>query len=230
MIVSVVVPMFRTAPMLDELHRRIRESIESDATSLEILLVDDACDEGSGDAAAALAASSTAVRLLTHTTNQGQHRAIRTGLSEATGEIVVILDADLQDPPEAIPVLTAELDLTDSHAVFAGRRGRYQRSGRTLTGRAFKRALAAIAGTPIDGGGFVALSRAGADATLLTSFDDFYLLTAIAAGGVRMSSIPIERGVRREGKSAMSSRARISLARRGLTMAWQIRRAQASES
>lgn len=222
MTISVVLPMFHTAPMLPELHRRIDAS--TGGMDVEFVLIDDACDEGSGIACAALASTDPRVKVITHTTNRGQHKAIRTGLTAASGATVVVLDADLQDPPEAIPLLVAAIDGTAAHAVFAGRRGRYQGAGRTLTGRAFKWILGAVAGAPFEGGGFVALSRPAVEATLRTPVDRFYLLAAVAAGGSRMTSVPVERDHRPAGRSATSSRSRVSLAQRGLTTAWQLRR------
>lgn len=228
MTVSVVVPMFHTAPMLIDLHRRVDEATEG--MTIELVLVDDACDEGSGAACAALAAIDHRVKVMTHADNQGQHQAIRTGLAAAIGATVVVLDGDLQDPPEAIPLLVAEVDGTTAHAVFAGRSGRYESAGRTLSGRAFKRVLSTIAGTPVDAGGFVALSRPAVISVLQTPASQFYLLAAVAAGGCQMNSIPVERAHRAEGESAMTSRDRLSLARNGLATAWQLRRTSRSHS
>ena len=90
--------------------------------------------------------------------NIGQQRAVLAGLAQARGSRVVVMDADLQDPPEAIPVLLDALSGNVS-AVFFGRRGRHQSIVRHLTSRLFKTLLHMACGTPPDAGLFVAMDR-----------------------------------------------------------------------
>ena len=68
------------------------------------------------------------------------------------------MDADLQDEPEHIPALVAELRQGGCEAVFAGRRGTYQATSRMWTSRVFKRLMGWLVGVPSDAGSFVALS------------------------------------------------------------------------
>ncbi|NNE72954.1 MAG: glycosyltransferase [Acidimicrobiales bacterium] len=207
---SVVVPMFRTAATLPELYRRIDRST-ADQGRVEFVFVNDACDEGSGTALDELAAHDPRVHVLHHPRNRGQHQSIRSGLRGTRGAVTVVLDGDLQDPPEAVPLLVEILRTGTADAVFAGRTGRYQSRGRSMTGRAFKWLLHRRAGTPLDAGGYVAMNRAMTDDVLGQQLQTPYLLAHIARTGRPTTSVPVERSERTNGRSATSSRARMQL-------------------
>jgi len=102
--ISLVVPVYNEEENLPELMRRIRPVMEALGRPWEIILVDD----GSRDRSLELLKEFTAypeVRVVELTRNYGQHAAILAGFSVVRGEIVVTLDADLQNPPEEIPRL-----------------------------------------------------------------------------------------------------------------------------
>lgn len=106
--ISVVIPVFNEQDSLPELLRRTRDVCDSLAMDYEILLVDD----GSNDNSAVLLTSAASepeskiVAVLLNR-NYGQHSAIMAGFSHASGDLVVTLDADLQNPPEEIPRLVS---------------------------------------------------------------------------------------------------------------------------
>ena len=103
--ISVVLPVYRNAEVLAALHARLVRVLEGEAAELEMIFVDDACPAGSGAVLDQLARRDTRVRVIRHERNQGQRLAVWHGLEAARGEIVITMDADLQDPPEAIPLL-----------------------------------------------------------------------------------------------------------------------------
>jgi len=105
-VVSAVVPVFRSEATLAALHARLAAVLPTDH---EVVFVDDASPDGSTAVLAQLAAADPRVRIVRHAVNRGQHAAVLTGLAEARGDAVVVLDADGQDPPEAIPALLARL-------------------------------------------------------------------------------------------------------------------------
>src|SRR5215217_6142157 len=123
--VSVVVPVYRNADTLRELKGRLERALGQDLQPRELIFVNDACDAGSGEVLSDLAGSDGSVTVVDHPANLGQHAAVLTGLERSRGEWTVVLDADLQDPPEAIPRLLAAAT-PGTEAVFAGRRGEYE--------------------------------------------------------------------------------------------------------
>jgi dolichol-phosphate mannosyltransferase len=101
-VISVVVPVFREAACLAELHRRLKHTLASLTPDHEILFVEDGGDDDSWSIITELAAADVRTKGLKLTRNFGQHNAITAGLHHADGDWVAVMDADLQDPPEAI--------------------------------------------------------------------------------------------------------------------------------
>lgn len=199
--VSIIVPVYRNAETLHDLYIRLRAVCETRRLSYEILFVDDFCPSGSLAVLRTLAQRDPQVGVLALERNVGQHRAIRAALPHAQGKWVVVMDADLQDPPEAIPDLLSKLE-EGFAAVFAGRRGRYESPFRLLTSRLFKRLLHLSCGVPPDAGLFLAMSRQMVETLLV--FDDSppSLLPLIGYTGLPLASIPVARDRRPRGDSA----------------------------
>ncbi|MBI5510388.1 MAG: glycosyltransferase family 2 protein [Deltaproteobacteria bacterium] len=229
--VSVVVPVYKNRATLDELCRRLRTALDGAAlTPFEILLIDDACPEGSSLVARALAAHDPRVRAVSLKSNAGQQRAVMVGLRLARGDWVVTLDADLQDPPEAVPGLIAAAT-PETSAVFGGRRGRYEPALRLLTSRLFKRTLRLLTGVPADAGMFVAMRRPLVLRLLQMPVRRPFVVAMIGASGLDVLSVPVRRDSRPHGVSAYSARARLALGldavRCALECRWAPRRSPA---
>jgi glycosyltransferase involved in cell wall biosynthesis len=201
--VTVVLPVFRNKESLKELYERLLHVMEPNRIEFEILFVDDASPDHSLDVLKELTETHFGVAVLELERNVGQQRAVMVGLSHARGKYVVVMDADLQDPPEAIPVLLTELR-RGSAAVFAGRRGRYESSLRLFTSRRFKRLLHYLCGLPPDAGLFVAMNRQMVERLL--AFDDPhpFVVAMIGCTGLPTLSVPVERSDRPLGKSSYS--------------------------
>jgi undecaprenyl-phosphate 4-deoxy-4-formamido-L-arabinose transferase len=109
--VSVVIPVYNEQESLPELIRRTTAACETLGKDYEILLVDDGSTDNSADmlSDAAEEPGSHVVAVLLNR-NYGQHNAIMAGFSHVTGDLIVTLDADLQNPPEEIPRLVAKAD------------------------------------------------------------------------------------------------------------------------
>ena len=117
---SVIVPVYNEAANLGELFTRLHAVLVALGRSHEIIFVDDGSRDASADILADLYARHPAVRVIRLNRNYGQHAAIFAGLDHARGEVVVTLDADLQNPPEEIPRLLSEVEA--GHDVVGGRR------------------------------------------------------------------------------------------------------------
>ena len=211
---AVVVPVHRNAATLEPLAARLAAALAGRDWRLHLVV--DASPDDSADVAARLPARVTVLER-----NVGQHRALEHGLRlEEDADAWVCLDADLQDPPEAVPLLLDRLARGDVAAVFAGRRGEYESGLRLATGRAHRALLARLTGLPPDAGAFLALDRRARAAVLDAAAPS--LVAAVGAARLPVASVPVARDARPVGESAWTTRAR---ARQSLrTLAWAARR------
>src|SRR5439155_12497367 len=105
---SVVVPVYRCEECLEVLHERLVASLSALTDAFEIVFVDDRSPDGSGAVLSNIAARDPTVRVIRLSRNFGQQAAITAGLSRSRGRWTVVMDCDLQDPPELIPRLYAK--------------------------------------------------------------------------------------------------------------------------
>jgi len=107
-IYSIVAPIYNEIENIPELYRRVREVMASSSETWELVLVDDGSTDGSTDKIRELADSDKRVRPVIFARNFGHQIAVTAGLDYARGDAIVIIDADLQDPPEVILELAAK--------------------------------------------------------------------------------------------------------------------------
>ena len=218
MTTAVVVPVHRNATTLAELVARLAAALED--RDWQLLLVVDASPDDSADVGRALAAADPRVRVTVLERNVGQHRALALGLAACPdAQAWVCLDADLQDPPEAVPALLDRLAAGGVDAVFAGRRGTYEGRLRLLTGRAHRAVLARLTGLPPDAGAFLALGPRARQAVLAAQAPS--LVAAVGAARLPVTSVPVRRDARELGRSSWTARARLRQSVR--TLAWAAR-------
>ncbi|SNB52268.1 glycosyltransferase family 2 protein [Thermoflexus hugenholtzii] len=224
--ISVVIPIFRNRETLYPLYARLQSVLDGAGWSWELIAVHDACPEGSLKVLRELAANDERVRILDLPRNVGQHRAIWIGLHEVRGRYVVVMDADLQDPPEAIPLLRRTLEDSGGRCsvVFAGRRGRYEGITRLLTSWLFKRVLYLVCGVPVDAGAFCLMERRVVETLRRWDPPEPHLPTLIACAGFPACVIPVLRSPRPSGRSAYTARMRWRLGWRILRSAWALKR------
>jgi dolichol-phosphate mannosyltransferase len=99
---SIIAPIYNEKETLPELHRRVQEVMDSTGEPWELILVDDGSSDGSTDLIRALAKEDPCIRPVIFARNFGHQVAVTAGLDYSRGDAVVIIDADLQDPPELI--------------------------------------------------------------------------------------------------------------------------------
>ncbi|MFD2093502.1 glycosyltransferase [Blastococcus deserti] len=221
--VSVVVPVYGNADTLGTLAERLATALAGRDWRLRLVI--DASPDDSVAVAGALAAGDPRIAVTGLTVNVGQHAALAEGLAaEPDAEAWVCLDADLQDPPEAVPVLLDRLAGGDVGAVFAGRRGRYESPVRRLTGTVHRWIAARLTGLPPDAGAFVAMDAAVRAAVLTAVADEGApsVVLGVARARVPVTSVPVARDRRPVGRSAWTGRARLRQSARSL--AWALRR------
>ena len=222
--VAVVVPVYGNAATLEPLAGRLATALAG--RDWRLRLVVDASPDESAAVATALAAADPRISVTVLDVNVGQHAAIATGLAaEPAAGAWVCLDADLQDPPEALPLLLDRLARGDVAAVFAGRRGRYESPLRRLTGDLHRRVAARLTGLPADAGAFLAMGAPVRDAVVTAVRDEGApsVVLAVARAGRASTSVPVVRDRRPEGRSAWTGRTRLRQSVRSLAWARRLR-------
>jgi polyisoprenyl-phosphate glycosyltransferase len=223
--VAVVVPVHGNAATLRPLADRLAAAL--DGRDWRLRLVIDGSPDDSAAVAGSLAAERRRIAVTGLTDNVGQHRALARGLAaEPDADAWVCLDADLQDPPEAVPRLLERLDRGDVGAVFAGRRGAYEGRLRRLTGTLHRRVAARLTGLPADAGAFLAMG-AQVRAAVLAAVDSDgapSVVLAVGRAGLPVASIPVVRDRRPGGRSAWTPGARLRQSIRSLRWALRARR------
>src|ERR1700674_4176870 len=102
---SIVVPVYGCRECLDQLHEQLTTAVKTITSSYEVVFVDDRSPDGAWPVLEHLAAADPHVHAIRLSRNFGQHAAITAGLARSQGEWTVVMDCDLQDPPDAIPSL-----------------------------------------------------------------------------------------------------------------------------
>jgi glycosyltransferase involved in cell wall biosynthesis len=223
--VVVVVPVYRNEATLAPLAQRLAAALADREWRLRLVI--DASPDDSARVASALSAADPRIAVSGLTVNSGQHAALAHGLAaEPDADAWVCLDADLQDPPEAVPVLLDRLALGDVDAVFAGRRGSYESAARRLSGTAHRRLAARLTWLPPDAGAFLAMGPAVREAVVAAVLGAGAPSVVLAVGATRrpVTSVPVARDRRPEGRSAWSSRDRLAQSARSLVWALRQRR------
>jgi polyisoprenyl-phosphate glycosyltransferase len=216
-VITVVVPVYRSASTLVELVARITEAVG--ASPFEIVFVDDASPDESVAIIAKLIESDRRIQLVRHDRNRGQNIAVVTGFASASGDLVAVLDADLQDPPEVLPDLLRHKRQHSAQVVFATRRGVYAGAFRTITSRLYKHVLSRMTQLPYGAGLFMIVDRDVAQRVARMGPVPS-VVAAIGVMGLRTAALPVARASRGTGASSYHAMDRISLAAR--TLRWLV--------
>lgn len=213
-LLSVVVPCFDEETVIETTHRRLVETLPETGMDFEIIYVDDGSRDATADKLARIAAEDPRVRFVELSRNFGQQAAMSAGLAHAAGDAVVLIDADLQDPPEVIP----EMVQAWRHGADVAYGRRRTRDGETAfklaTAAVFHRLLARLVPhpIPIDTGDFKLLDRAVVDALLSLPEKRRYLRNLVAWTGFRHEPVWYDRKPRAAGTTKYSIRKLVALA------------------
>jgi polyisoprenyl-phosphate glycosyltransferase len=205
-LLSVVAPMFDEEETVDAFYERVRAALEG--LPFELVLVDDASGDRTPELLDRLADSDPRVRVLHLSRNFGHQAAITAGLEHARGDVVAMMDGDLQDPPELIPSM---LDHWRSgSAVVYG--VRESRAGEThfklTTARWFYRLFGRVTGLELreNSGDFRLLDRQALDAILSMRERNRFLRGMTVWIGFTQTAVPYSRDARQAGKTKYTLR------------------------
>ena len=202
-LLSVVVPVYGNAPTVGELADRLRTAVATvDDLDLELIYVDDGSPDDSFAVLERLAAADPSVRLLRLSRNFGSNAAILAGLSQARGDAVCSIAADLQDPPELVPQLVARWR-GGAEVVLAARRERddplLSRIFAGVFNRLFRRFV--FNNFPRDGFDFVLLDRKVVDSLIAMPEKHSFLFGQIMWLGYQQAVVSYDRERRPAGRS-----------------------------
>lgn len=210
---SVVSPVYGCRGCLEELVDRVSAAVESIVVSYEIILVDDASPDGAWQRISELAESRHYLRGIRLSRNFGQHAAISAGLEQAAGDVIVVMDCDLQDVPEEIPKLLAAME-PGMEVVLGSRTDRQDSFFKRLGSRAFYRFLGWLTESVYDptSANFGAYSRKVINAINSMPEGDKFFPLLVRWTGFRSTLVPVSHGRRTEGQSSYSFRQLLRLA------------------
>ncbi len=204
--ISVVIPVFNEEEVFPELYKRVEATLVSMHCSYEIIFVDD----GSSDKTRALIEASAKrnqnIKSLFFSRNFGHQPAVFAGLSKASGEVVVVMDGDLQDPPECIPVFYKK-HKEGFDVVYAVRTKRKEgillRFAYSLYYRILKKWSKGIT-LPLDAGDFCLMTKRVRDVICSMPESNPYIRGLRAWAGFRQIGMEYERDARFAGESKYS--------------------------
>lgn len=215
---SIVVPVFNEEGNILELHRRVKATLQPLGMTYELIFVNDASFDSTPKLIENLMEVESSVRLLSFTRNFGHQVAVSAGLHFSSGSAVVIMDGDLQDPPELIPRLLEQWHL-GYKIVFAKRTRRERESfSKRMFAFVYYRLLERMAEVkiPVDTGDFCLLDRRVVDLLNAMPERNRYLRGLRSWTGLSQTEVGFERPPRQAGEPKYNFTKSLSLALDGL--------------
>ena len=211
---SLIIPIYNEEETIPELYRRVSDVMDSLDDSVELILINDGSRDCSLNLMRQLQERDARVCYISFARNFGHQAAVTAGLNFARGQVIVVLDADLQDPPELIPKMIESWQ-AGYHVVYAQRTKRKKESWfKRLTAYVFYRLLRQLADVdiPADTGDFCLMDRQVVD--LLNSMPERnrYIRGLRAWIGFRQTAVKFERDPRFAGEVKYTFKKSLALA------------------
>lgn len=146
---SIVTTLYCSAPHLEEFYARVRDVAERVANDLEIILVNDGSPDDSLEIALSLHQRDRRVKVIDLSRNFGHHQAMMTGLSHAGGDLIFLVDSDLEEEPELLDTFYERLKTTAADVVFGVQQKRKGRLFERVSGAIFFKLFNALSTHPL---------------------------------------------------------------------------------
>jgi glycosyltransferase involved in cell wall biosynthesis len=215
--ISVIIPIFNEQEILPELRRRLTAVLEPIRNEVEIILVDDGSRDRSFELMKEIHAQDPRIKVIRLSRNFGHQVAISAGLDLAEGEAVVLMDGDLQDPPELLPQMI-DLWKQGNAVVYTVKKSRKENPLKRLAFKSFYRVLHALSSIriPMDAGNFSLMDRRVVDVLRAMPERNRYISGLRAWAGFQQAYLMYDRDPRFAGKPQMSLRRLVQLALDGI--------------
>jgi len=213
-LLTIVVPCHNEEAVIGAAHARLVETLPATGMDFEIIYIDDGSRDGTLLRLQAIASADPRATVLELSRNFGQQAAMSAGLAHARGDAVVIIDADLQDPPEVIPEMVG-LWRAGVDVAYGRRRSREGETAfKLLTASLFHRLFASLMPypVPVDTGDFKLLDRAVVDTICALPEKRRYLRSLVPWAGFRHEPVWYDRRPRLAGETKYSARRLLRLA------------------
>jgi polyisoprenyl-phosphate glycosyltransferase len=218
--ISVIVPVYNEALNLPLLHARLTKVMTGLGVSYDLIFINDGSRDNSIQLVKELAAADPLVKYIDLSRNFGHQVAVSAGIDRAQGRAVVIIDADLQDPPELIGTMYAKMKDEGYEVVYAKRKKRKGEGVlKLLTARLFYRVLDAITAIdiPVDTGDFRIMDYRVVQALRQMPENNKFLRGQISWIGYRQTYVEYERDERHAGKTGYTYAKMLRFALNGIT-------------
>ena len=206
-LLSVVIPCFNEELVLRATHDRLTQAVSSiEGFDYELIFVDDGSRDRTYEILAELQSHDRHTRVLKLSRNFGHQIAVTAGLESAGGEVIVVIDADLQDPPEVIGQMV-DLWRQGNHVVYGSRTTRPGESRfKLMTAKAYYRIINRLSDTaiPVDTGDFRLMDRKVVDVLLAMPERGRFLRGMVSWIGFKQVPLAYERDVRHAGRTKYS--------------------------
>ena len=215
--ISVVVACYRDAGSVREMYRRLTKTLSDVTDRYEIIFVNDSSPDNAEELLTKIASQDTRVTVVSHSRNFGSQMAFTSGMRQSIGDAVILMDGDLQDPPEVIPALIAEFN-RGYDVVYGVRGSRDENPRMQALRRLFYRIYRGLSyvDVPLDAGDFSVMSRRVVDCILLMPERDRFLRGLRSWVGFRQTGVPYTRAERFAGESTNSWLDNIRWAKRAI--------------
>ncbi len=217
-LISIVVPCFNEEAVIRQTHSRLVGVLEKAGLPFEIIYINDGSRDRTLAILRGLVESDDRVRVLSFSRNFGHQLAVTAGIEYAAGDAVVLIDADLQDPPELISKMI-HLWQEGNHVVYGVRESRSGESQfKLLTAQAFYRLINQISDVPIplDTGDFRLMDRRVVDVLKRMPERDRFVRGMVSWVGFKQCPLPYARAERAAGNSKYPLRKMVLFAMDGL--------------
>ncbi|MEQ8197023.1 MAG: glycosyltransferase family 2 protein [Clostridiaceae bacterium] len=218
-IYSVIVPLFNEELVIDESYRRLKEVMDCTKERYEIVFINDGSADETKSKALGIRERDENIKLINFSRNFGHQAAITAGMEAALGEAIIVIDADLQDPPEVMLKMIRKWK--EGYEVVYGKRTKREGESffKKFTAKMFYRALQSMSSIdiPVDTGDFRLIDRKVCDALKLLPEKNRYVRGLVSWVGYKQTFVEFVRQERFAGETKYPLKKMIKLAIDGIT-------------